>query len=181
MRHLCADDVLSVCPYADSFFCTELLRDSTNCGACGVVCTTASPDCIAPSGCAEGTLTCQIGARQVCTHPQTDPNNCGSCGSICLPPWICENGICGCGPDGVDCGGGSCVDLKRDPAHCGSCMTTCPDDNCVEGICATMCRGLTNCQNRCTDTSVDASNCGRCGNVCAAGLSCRASTCVTAN
>jgi Stigma-specific protein, Stig1 len=73
-------------------------------------------------------------------------------------------------------GSATCVDLDRDPRHCGRCGNVCrKQDRCIDGRCegaGHRCeRGQSYCQmpngtQRCTDTGRDEQNCGRCGNVC---------------
>jgi hypothetical protein len=74
-----------------------------------------------------------------------------------------------------DNGSATCVDLDRDPRHCGRCGNVCRrQDRCIDGRCQAenRCeRGQSFCQmpngsRRCTDTGRDEQNCGRCGNVC---------------
>jgi hypothetical protein len=48
---------------------------------------------------------------------------------------MCNHGLCqtGCDADLTACGS-SCVDLKHDPNHCGSCDTSCQSDE----VCASV-------------------------------------------
>ena len=49
----------------------------------------------------------------------------------------CEGSDCvsECGEERVDCDG-ACVELDRDPLHCGDCETACGGDElCIEGEC----------------------------------------------
>jgi hypothetical protein len=91
----------------------------------------------------------------------TDGNNCGSCGNGC--PTLtngnsyCQNGGCktACDNGFMACAVGSflgqpaapyaCVNLQKDPAHCGSCGNACPQSqvcdagHCVPYILASAC------------------------------------------
>jgi hypothetical protein len=83
-------------------FCTDLMTDPFNCGACanscglggtcsGGVCGVAPP---APLNCPEGQTDC----GGYCADLNNDPRDCGFCGSFCIPPLIgdatCGNGQC---------------------------------------------------------------------------------------
>src|SRR4051794_23720120 len=60
--------------------CANLREDPKNCGACGTVCTGASPFCSlgqCTAGCAAGLLEC----NKACVDKTSDPNNCGACGT----------------------------------------------------------------------------------------------------
>ncbi len=78
----------------------------------------------------------------------------------------------------TDCGG-SCVDTRFDPAHCGGCGNVCPTNQlCSSGSCADSCGGgTTECGGLCVDTNLDPANCGTCSNSCAAGELCSGGTC----
>jgi hypothetical protein len=87
----------------------------------------------------------------------------------------CDGGACPCGL--TDCGG-TCVDLKNDPTHCGSCTGTllhyqyCHDGTpeCLPGF--AMCNGA------CHDFASDPDHCGACDNAaCGAGDKCENGVC----
>jgi Stigma-specific protein, Stig1 len=70
----------------------------------------------------------------------------------------------------VQCGG-ACVELQRDPVHCGACDATCaPSDVCIAGSCQSVCaQEQTPCGPEpadCADLGSDHDNCGACGNDC---------------
>lgn len=98
----------------------------------------------------------------------------------CIESWIASLPIVDAGKDADDecerCGGGSCVDLKTDPNHCGSCDTVCPESACVGGVCGCA-ASLASCGGTCVDTQSSTSNCGSCGNVCALGQTCASGVC----
>jgi hypothetical protein len=80
---------------------------------------------------------CGSGAG-VCQECCADnPNHCDS-----IEGTTCVNGTCQCSGGLTRCGvlGGSpapeCIDLSREPYHCGSCGNRCPSGRCVNGGCA---------------------------------------------
>jgi hypothetical protein len=115
----------------------NLQDNEQNCGRCGMVCTTATPEC-----CAGG-----------CVDPQTNGDHCGTCGTACGHLRTCCGGACvnlqdspqHCGMCGRACGanqlccGGQCVDRTND--RCGGCTTRCTalQTCCPGGRCATLC------------------------------------------
>lgn len=81
-----------------------------------------------------------------------------------------KGGVC---PAGLTFCDGSCVDLRSDEVHCGSCYSFCsPDAVCFDGSCSSPCPGGTLCFASCTDLSSDVFNCGACGNYCPTGFVC---------
>jgi hypothetical protein len=60
------------------------------------------------------------------------------CGKKCCPRHSrCRKGRCKCLPGFKKCGK-KCVDMKTNPAHCGSCDVACqPGETCVAGVCRT--------------------------------------------
>jgi hypothetical protein len=94
-------------------YCTNLLYDSANCGACGMAC---------PAGNA-----CQ---NAVCV-PVMSPDG-GATGT--------DGGVSTCPPPMISCGGPTmgmyCADVTKDPANCGGCGITCAaTQTCVQGKC----------------------------------------------
>lgn len=155
--------------------CTDTLRDSENCGSCGVICELGTPchrgscesaDCV-------GTVLC--GGE--CADLLNDPNHCGACEHACTGGMFCVGGVCECGDELLDCDG-TCVDLWYNNAHCGACGSSCRlGDFCHAGVCYSDCSGLTSCPVGCADLATDPTNCGACGNavppghICAGGTS----------
>jgi hypothetical protein len=83
----------------------------------------------------------------------------------------------GCPGELASCDG-SCVDLRSDEAHCGSCFAYCSfGTECFDGYCTSVCPGAAFCFGNCTDISRDPFNCGACGNVCPSGLACNYGYC----
>lgn len=87
-----------------------------------------------------------------------------------------------CGRDEAFCDG-RCVNVTRDPSHCGDCITSCPGTACLGGVCTSTCRaGRLDCDgnivNGCeVDAAVDGANCGGCGRACLAPRLCVAGNC----
>lgn len=79
-------------------------------------------------------------------------------------PWCCT-------PEEEYCGD-RCVEVARDPAHCGRCDNACPPTaSCVSGVCACP-PGQEYCLSACVDVSgypTDPANCGGCGISCGPG------------
>lgn len=84
----------------------------------------------------------------------------------------------GCLAPFVGCNG-TCVDLTRDPQHCGMCGNRCePGTTCHAGVCETV-ETCTDCGGSCIDFQSDNNNCGACGNACdaTAGFVCQSGAC----
>ena len=72
----------------------------------------------------------------------------------------------------------SCVDLRKDANHCGSCGTSCrSDETCSAGACIACPDSRTQCTDQCADLNSDPFNCGACGKVCGSSQSCTAGVC----
>jgi len=77
--------------------CTTVSSDPQNCGACGDVCASPTPQCnqgtcggCVPGGCFGGQACCD----GWCTEIGGDPSNCGACGVACGPGQNCTGGVC---------------------------------------------------------------------------------------
>jgi hypothetical protein len=98
----------------------------------------------------------------------------------------CPGGICECGP--LTSCDALCVDTQTDRLHCGSCTSSCGQQNavatCVAGSCQTTCNlGFTDCDgvpdNGCeANFNNDNANCGACNNQCAVNLTCSGGACL---
>lgn len=142
------DDYLIPLPKipAASYYCgggfVQPTTDTNNCGACGVVCTTAILN--ASATCSAGTCVsnCNPGYSSCdgrCAALASDPNNCGACGKFCPGTngtrW-CEAGKCGltCKAGYTQCGT-TCVDLSMNQKNCGACGNSCGTRMCDNGVC----------------------------------------------
>lgn len=130
-------------------FCTDLTRDSGNCGACGTKC---PPNYV----CQNGSCVCpHTFCGNMCVNLDTDPNNCGACGIAVPHGGACVAGKPACPPGRSFCpswyAGGSCVDTATDSRNCGLCGEQCADE-CCSGICV--------------DRRSDPNNCYYCGHQC---------------
>ncbi len=87
----------------------------------------------------------------------------GEDGGPCLPPE-------------TDCGG-TCVDTRSDPDHCGGCSAPCdPGWSCERSVCRCP-AGTTPCDTECVDTTSSAAHCSGCFLACRAGAVCEGSVC----
>lgn len=112
--------------------CTDPLRDSANCGACGNA-------CLGGMTCMQGSCQCPTGTPDYCSgtciNTQNDPNNCGSCGKTCPPGELCAAGGCRCSSGKLSCTGG-CKDPLSDNDNCGACGNQCVGGAaCMLGTC----------------------------------------------
>jgi hypothetical protein len=143
---MCSNSTPTACAAPGGKACVNLQTDSQYCGNCGTHCTPGnkcSANACAPV-CPPGTTAC----NGSCINLQTDPKNCGGC-SMGLQQHLCSGLV------GVDCEGGTCngqcsmgkttcpsgnvnacVDLQKDPDHCGACGTKCTvGEICAAGAC----------------------------------------------
>lgn len=105
------------------------------------------------------------------------------------PPVSFDAGCRDCGP-ACDAGqtacGLMCVDLAADPAHCGSCETSCePGVPCASGSCVCgpgqrYCSGASGIES-CVDIATDVAHCGDCGARCPTGGTCTDGVCACAS
>jgi len=120
---------------------TNILADSSNCGACGNVCPAQTG--FEAFSCVEGKcqLECRAGTGAKdcdglidngCESMRFDTLNCGACGVACAAGETCNvqdlNDLdsvgCGCPPGKLFCAT-SCRELHSDDAHCGACNRRC--------------------------------------------------------
>ncbi len=132
----------------------------TNCGACGMACSTSNITAACASGACTGTCTagfadCDMNKRtNGCeVNTTTSVMNCGACGTVCstsvpgLSP-ICNMGVCGtqlgtCATGTGDCDGmvanGCETNTTNSLMHCGGCNSACVRANasaaCMAGTC----------------------------------------------
>lgn len=124
-RPMCAPGT-SNCDGNDANGCeVTLATDRSNCGMCGIRCTSTET-------CSAGRCVPTCGSATscsgVCRDLQTDPANCGACGRICTGGASCSGGVCtapSCGGAGLTYCGGTCVDTNRDDRNCGACGASC--------------------------------------------------------
>jgi hypothetical protein len=154
--------------------CVDLQSASSNCGTCGVACTS-------PAVCASGacTTTCAAGFEKcgdTCVNQQSDAANCGSCGKVCSAGVPCYGGVCGCPESTVFCQG-QCFDPMSDAAHCGSCETACSGGAaCVDGKCECAV-GEQLCGTECSNLN-SPQHCGSCDRACKTGEICAVTICI---
>jgi hypothetical protein len=160
--------------------------DVKNCGACGHDCTvlphiTGNVSCssgvcgFTPAACEPGYLNCSGNPDDGCDAAINVATRCGSCTTVC------GGGTPVCGPvagspgqfacssgcaTGLTLCSGACVDLQKDPAHCGSCTQACPTATggtatCTAGTtCGITCNsGQHPCSGACV-SNTDPKNCG---------------------
>jgi len=132
--------------------CVNKSNDASNCGGCGTVCSSATPNCI--NGTCSACPTGQVLCNGVCADLTKDPLNCGKCGTTCTSGQICAGSTC---------------------TSCPAATPTVCNNTCVFGLCCPS--GQTFCQGSCLDTSTDNNNCGSCGHMCPYPQICNGGTC----
>jgi hypothetical protein len=207
----CVDPITS---NTDCGTCGNTCAAGRHCDGGACVCDTGRQPCgrTLPSG---PENCCGSGPGQLCCPPdgcvdtRSNPKHCGNCATGCPSGKNCVNGSCVCPTGQVACGAGccppassptkttccsgTCVDLRTDPAHCGSCPNACPPGRtccsgvCVDlqndpnhcGACPTVCPpGRTCCSGTCVDLQTDRAHCGSCPNACPTGRTCCSGVCV---
>lgn len=124
--------------------CTNVQRNPQHCGQCDVACR-------ASDICCDG----------ICADTANNPDHCGACGIACGQDALCQAGVCAtaCGAAGFcradsqapDCCHDTCVNLDRDPHHCGACGHSCAEtERCWNGVC--VCGDV--CHNACQFTDI---------------------------
>jgi hypothetical protein len=144
---------------------TDTRVDSSNCGACGVVCATGTR-CAASSCTAADCSGAPCESFQVCVDNRCDDRAC--VGVLCPQGTVCANGAClpqdcptsTCAPGAV-CDNGQCVD-----SPCAGVL--CPTGlSCVRGACV-----LTTCSDTTLDGDESDVDCGGSCTPCPAGKMC---------
>jgi hypothetical protein len=160
-------------------------RDSQNCGACGLSCTSCTSD----GGCPAGQACAAPGGPARCAPVScvgsTNGRTCGITGLVPTNPAALDWAE-------TECCGGVCVDLRSDPSNCGACGLACPAGiGCLAGSCvplvqncalalegATCALGQASaipgycCGGQCVDLETNNANCGGCAATCPSGTNC---------
>lgn len=151
--------------------CVDLQTSHGSCGSCGLgcsateqciagACTAQSGNCIA-DGCAAGYY-CNLADGRCLPGCAVEADCAGNACNV-TTHTCCKAGQTPCSS--------ACVDLDRDPDHCGGCEAACPTTRggravCNAGECGVACDGGTLCDGQCVDTLADEQHCGVCGKVC---------------
>lgn len=143
--------------------CYDTSTDPKHCGGCAINCaelpgvdgTNAvcnNGQCVL-GGCAAGHADCNGLAQDGCETETTTSEHCGSCDVACSSPlpvcakdeqsgaYVCADG---CPASTPTLCGTSCVNLDKDPNHCGECNISCQapplaDATCNAGVCEFAC------------------------------------------
>jgi hypothetical protein len=135
-------------PIAGGKACVATKTDPQFCGNCTTQCpggtTCSNGACV--TACAPGLSPC----GSSCVNLQTDPYNCSTCSNAC-PALLggannkcdlggckaaCDAGLTACTVSAGLTSGAACVDLQKDPTHCGACGTACTAGQiCAAGAC----------------------------------------------
>jgi hypothetical protein len=112
------------------------------------------------------------------TNSGTDPGY--SDGPVFRNNWDPE--VDGCPSSYQEVCGGTCINTRIDPDHCGGCGVVCGDGEvCSGGVCATSCLADdTICGRSCANLNTDNQHCGQCDNACPEGQGCNNGSCVPA-
>jgi len=176
--------------------CTDPQSDPSNCGGCGLACSTsnvATPNCTAgacTSTCKPGFADCDMNKQKNGCETLiagTDTANCGACGAVCSNENIatptCAAGLCTgeCDKGFADCDmnklkNGCETDTNTSPTNCGGCGVMCSAENIVSPVCSGGASDGGAPDGGIKDSGTgDAAACygtcggGRCNGVCAAG------------
>ena len=155
--------------------CTDVSKDTQNCGACATVCgsqhstaTCAAGQCV-PGMCATGWGDCNMDPKDGCeTSLRADPKNCTACGMVCdvknavpgcsdgsMPPCYiaaCKFGWDDCNGDVAD---GCETSVLTDPKNCGACGTACGGIPHAQASCVNAACQLKQCDQGFTDCNGD--------------------------
>jgi len=179
--------------------------DTSNCGACGHVCSFPNAASTCTSGvCGLGTCNanyadCDGNKTNGCETYISNIFNCGSCGNPCNASNannLCTSGTCSvssCKAGYADCdhssSNGCEVNIYNSTSNCGACNNACSLANAVPactgaGVCtiANCKAGYADCDmsptNGCEkNLNTDSANCGSCFNICTGTLTCKSGTC----
>lgn len=169
-----------------SGLCTDVQRDSSNCGACGRRCgfnETCESGACQPTACRPG-MFCSLAdggfgscCDGTCKSTSSDPSACGGCGLSC-PTALCSTGGCvtRCGADAGVCGNGTACVSRSGQRACAITTCTAATENAtcsLGGERAGRC-----CGGACVDLD-QSPNCGGCGNVCTGSMQCLGGSCQT--
>lgn len=183
--------------------CETPLNTPTDCAACGMACELANATTTCDTGtcevdvCDAGFDDCNADPADGCEAPLNTLTDCGACGTVCDLANASESCATGaCAIAACDAGFGDCNTNPTDGCeqslnvldHCGACGARCTIDN-GTGTCDTGTCQVASCSGDFGDCNSDPSDgceirlrnndahCGACGNACAAGTSCRGTSC----
>jgi hypothetical protein len=113
--------------------CADLQTSNSNCGVCGVACSTGATCTAGLCQCDPNLVACPTG----CANLSNDATNCGSCGNACAVGQSCVSGQCtACPGAGEIVCNNVCSDVSTDVNNCGSCGNACgPNTICTSGVC----------------------------------------------
>ncbi|MDX9721034.1 MAG: MXAN_6577-like cysteine-rich protein [Myxococcota bacterium] len=185
--------------------CEVSITSTSNCGGCGIVCSTnhATPSCSNGQcvlACAAGWDDCDNDPSNGCETQLNTTTNCGACGNSCgsggNASRTCTSGACvlTCASVYGDCDGNpsnGCETQLNTTTNCGACGNACGSGgnasrSCSSGVCVVDCNsGYEDCDgnpaNGCEVNINTTSNCGGCGIQCStshATPTCTAGQCV---
>jgi hypothetical protein len=200
------DELFADCDTMAATGCEVSIASGTDCGGCGVACSSTSGlvSCAAGScevdRCFAGLGDCDASGRNGCEADLASPTTCGGCDAQCegatsVCGRLAEGGhacLEACADPAPDRCGDRCYDTATDPDNCGGCGVSCRLDNasvvCLRGECRVgdCLAGFADCDgvpvNGCeTRTSDNDTHCGGCGVACTAApnatASCREGAC----
>jgi len=159
--------------------CVDITSNGAHCGGCDPSC----PEVAGAGGAGGATSGADATSLQVCPSGQNVHQSCSGATPLCSG-CACQSEVqCEKIESKTVCGE-SCVDLKTDPAHCGTCAISCaPGQKCSNGSCLSgdCPAGQSDCGGSCVDLQTSANHCGSCGNACDTSKSelCDSGLCVT--
>ena len=111
--------------------CVDELTDPSNCGGCGIPCSTGQ-------SCQNATCLCQSGMFCNGACVPSDANHCGDCATTCSANQVCNNNTCtsNCSTGQTLCGSACVVTTGSDGFNCGACGQVCGStQHCDSGAC----------------------------------------------